>query len=873
MSRVHEALNTGRSEDDWRIITPDDATIGPLSTVQLMAMAADGRLVPGCRVSSGGQAWQRVEDIPELRLEWVACHQDAPSYGPFHVLAVPHLVRQGVLNAETVLQHVKTGKTIRVDELLKNPAGSSPAGIVFGTSPDQQQWLRREAELEQQLDELIRQRDELQRLVDESSLETEADAAAAAERIKALNHENEQWRERLNEQHATVKTLEQRLVETEDRRLAREKQALLTERKLNGELQTLRELLENTRRKQDQTARDAENRLLESEKKIKQLENLIEEQRQESELRAHALEQDVAGRVNENSLLSEELDSLRSENEELRRQNLEIETGIQERLQSGERELEALRAAAEDAGREEWEKEKSALLAEIAALQAGLREDEAQHTGEVSSLREAQKSLQAEVEELRVQAAKAENAETLNKEVTELHEANRALQAQIESAEQKYSSVAQQADVRLKETVAERDRLQAEVTRLQADFDNLKRADTQEQREAESYKAQLEAAREQQAEIAVELSRAREQAARVASAASEQHEKEIRSLRGELARQRSRNKELETALESGRRQTAEISAQLASEKNAHTGDNQSAAERIAVLQQELAGMREQRDNAQREITRIQEIREALDGELEKTRNELDRLRETTDRLEGELRNAQIENKRIRREHETALPGAMELKTSSQGEHAEPSVIRLVGLMAAATLAVIVLLWVNTPVGYDLRTGRKTMPDAGFHQLPQPPDEPLRAPEYIVSPPQPETAVAVKPPAVPEITLPGAISAAFDDMLRISFNAPLLGEGLDPAPAMLRRLFELSEAVGPWLDSHRLYVIARSQPQEVDSAAREQDRQRAQHLAGILISNFALPAGRIAAGADGDFAAPQDTAAHPAGIEFWLIPVR
>lgn len=871
MSRVHDALNTGRSEDDWRIITPDDATIGPLSTVQLMAMAADGRLVPGSRASSGGQTWQRVEDIPELRLEWIACRENAPSYGPFHVLAVPHLVKQGVINFETILQHVKTGKTIRVDELLRNPARGSTPDDVPVDIPDQQRWIRREAELEQQLDEIIRQRDELQRRVDESAIESEADSSAAAERIKALNHENEQWRERLAEQHDKLKVIEQRLVEAEDRRVTREKQALLTERKLNGELQTLRELLENTRRKQEHSSRDAENRVLESEKQIKQLENQLEEQRQEGELRVHALEQDVAGRVNENSLLREELESLRSENEELRRQNLEIEAGVQERIEAGERELEALRAAAEDAGREEWEKEKNALLSEIAALQSGLREGEELYSVEMSSLRKTHESLQAEVERLRVQAAEAQNTEVLDKEVSTLREANSALQEKLEEREQELFAENMQAASQLKNITTERDRLQSELTGLRAEFENYKRAENDGRREAERYKSELETARERQQETAAELSKAREQAARVASAASEQHEKEIRSLRGELARLRSRIIELETALTAGRQQIEELTAQFNTEKDARNTENKAAEERAVALQQALDETRSDKDNALREIARIQDIREALDRELEKTHNQMDGLQETNDRLEDELRASHIENKRIRREHETALPGAVKQETSAPHEHAEPSIVKLTAFMIAATLVVIVLLWVYSPMETHRDTVHDRLPDAGFHQLPPPPAEPLRAPEYIAA--QPEIAETPAQPAVQKLTLAGATTAAFDNMLRISFNAPLFAEDLAPAPAMLRRLFDLSEAVGPWLDSHRLYVIARGLSQVDDSFAHELGRKRAQHLAGILINNFALPAGRIEAGAADDFAAPPDTAALHTGIEFWLIPVR
>lgn len=800
MSRVHEALRTGNIPSGWRIITPDESILGPVSEAQLQTWAAEGRIAPGSRISSDGETWSRVEDMPELHLEWMAYHDNAPAYGPFHVLAVPNLVRQGILSADSTLRHLNSDKTMRVNELLKTPDSGAAAAVPAKNEDELRAWRRREAELENQVGLLAEQRDKLQSKFDDFTKKADTDQADNAERLDALTKECEKWRTEAAALQTELGQLQERLKENENQNYSREKQAHLRENKLNSELQTLRTLLENTRRNQEQTARDKEQKLTETEARIKQIEHEKEALQQDAELRANALAQDISGLQNENRLLNQQLSGLRDENKELRRLNTDIEAEMQERIERTEREIEALRAAdaeQQDDGRDE----------EISKLQSTIEKLEEQRQSEAVRYNE-------ETEALRLQQEKI---------------------------------------------TRENDRLAEELRNSHAELERQQQADAATRLDREKQQAVLEAAREKEASLTEQLSRAREQSTALIAAAREQHEKEIRSLRGELARLRSRNCELENEVTTAGNTIQQSKNRLEQEQKERQQTENKHQEEYQALSTELQNVQAALNAEQQEKLRIEEIRGSLENELKKTQDGLDNAHEAISRLEADLRRRQKEIDRIRREHETILPGAGKAGTASERIHHETGPGRRAFLMVILTIAVIAVLWSQVPVIPE-------KPSAPL-VLPPPVTEPLRtSPEKQPAAPKPEQTEITAD--VPTLEISGATTAAFGQMLRVSFGERFYDANNRPAPGMMRRLYYLSEAVGPLLDGYRLVIIDRASNV---ATAHSASVQKAEKLRLLLIEDFGLPPGRLVAGNAQDFDAPVETAAYPPGIEFWLIP--
>jgi len=121
MSRVHDILklSQNRATLKWYLKTHDGTKYGPVDLTVLCEWASQSRITPGNLISDNAEDWFPAQELPELKMEWQVSLPNGQDYGPFNVLAVPHLVQNGILPSDSRLTNMHSGKTIQVKELLK----------------------------------------------------------------------------------------------------------------------------------------------------------------------------------------------------------------------------------------------------------------------------------------------------------------------------------------------------------------------------------------------------------------------------------------------------------------------------------------------------------------------------------------------------------------------------------------------------------------------------------------------------------------------------------------------------------------------------------------------------------------------------------
>ena len=105
-------------ETNWYLRKPDGSEYGPVTTSELLRWATQSRIVAGNGVSSDRETWQKVEDIPELEMNWMAQRPDGREYGPFNIAATRELFEHDVLPADAMLTNRTTRQSVTVDQVL-----------------------------------------------------------------------------------------------------------------------------------------------------------------------------------------------------------------------------------------------------------------------------------------------------------------------------------------------------------------------------------------------------------------------------------------------------------------------------------------------------------------------------------------------------------------------------------------------------------------------------------------------------------------------------------------------------------------------------------------------------------------------------------
>jgi len=134
MSRVHDVLRGDKEQPirkQWYIKTQDGTVYGPVNLPVLCDWASQSRIAPGNLISDNLREWMPAENLSELKMEWLASLPNGETYGPFNVLAIPHLVQNGILPPESKLTNRLSGKTLNVKDVLK-PAPDSSQEHAYG---------------------------------------------------------------------------------------------------------------------------------------------------------------------------------------------------------------------------------------------------------------------------------------------------------------------------------------------------------------------------------------------------------------------------------------------------------------------------------------------------------------------------------------------------------------------------------------------------------------------------------------------------------------------------------------------------------------------------------------------------------------------
>lgn len=103
---------------NWYLRKPDGSEYGPITTSDMQRWSKQCRIVAGNGVSSDREEWIKVEDIPELEMEWIAHRLDGKEYGPFNIAATQELLDHKILTEDTTLTNKITHQSVTVEQVL-----------------------------------------------------------------------------------------------------------------------------------------------------------------------------------------------------------------------------------------------------------------------------------------------------------------------------------------------------------------------------------------------------------------------------------------------------------------------------------------------------------------------------------------------------------------------------------------------------------------------------------------------------------------------------------------------------------------------------------------------------------------------------------
>jgi hypothetical protein len=106
-------------EAQWYLKLDENEVYGPAQLSDLRVWASQARIGPGHEVSEDQKSWQVVEDVEALRMVWMVTLIDGSRYGPLNILAIRHLINEGVVDGECEVTHVNGGLTGPLDEMIE----------------------------------------------------------------------------------------------------------------------------------------------------------------------------------------------------------------------------------------------------------------------------------------------------------------------------------------------------------------------------------------------------------------------------------------------------------------------------------------------------------------------------------------------------------------------------------------------------------------------------------------------------------------------------------------------------------------------------------------------------------------------------------
>ncbi len=103
---------------EWYLKKAGGEIFGPAPTAALRQWAANGRIAPDDQVSTDQETWMPAVDLPDLGLDWMVELGPDKLYGPFHLLALGDLIREGSVPAAAPIIHRVTGERHILHEAL-----------------------------------------------------------------------------------------------------------------------------------------------------------------------------------------------------------------------------------------------------------------------------------------------------------------------------------------------------------------------------------------------------------------------------------------------------------------------------------------------------------------------------------------------------------------------------------------------------------------------------------------------------------------------------------------------------------------------------------------------------------------------------------
>ena len=426
--------------EKWYLKTPEGKIQGPFSISKLNEMAIKGEIIPGSQVSTNSISWQPVETLSELHMEWIAELPDGKIYGPFHVLAVPVLYKNGYLPPNTILKNRFTKKTLHLNEILEeSPEPQVQSQTVMSPPlPVTEEDKIPYEQLKKQLDET------LQKLQEEASerniLETQSKHIQ-----QKLRAEIEQLTNELSSLKLHLRTTAENLAEEKKRNKQLAEEASNKEAKLHEQIQQLEIMLEsanaNTRQWKEQVdiwKTKFEELAKQSEEHERFLVEMINQTRQNADARV--------------SQISSELESVKQELVYQQQLRVQIERKHNEVLEQMQEELAVLR------------REKKHAESEIATAK--------QHLLEFETIIQ---ELKRQIEDLNEQLVqRSEELNRANTSIATLTQQNETLQNEIIQNRRDYQQQLDQMYAKEIELTNKLEHLQTENAGLLASLNNEK---------------------------------------------------------------------------------------------------------------------------------------------------------------------------------------------------------------------------------------------------------------------------------------------------------------------------------------------------------------------------------------------------------------
>lgn len=459
MSLIHKNLQTHDKPEKWYLKSTSGQILGSFIISELNRMAVKGEIPPGSQVSTDSISWQPVESIQELHMDWIAELPNGQTYGPINVLAVPALHKAGYLPIDTILKNHITGKTLHLNEIIKE---SSISGETTETveavslSANERDKVTYE-QLKKQLDETLQK---LQEQISERNI-IETQNRHIQQKLRA---EIEELTNELSTLKLHLKTSAENLADEKKRSKQLSEEASNRENQLHEQIQQLKIMVESANANANQWKEQVDTWRIKFEELTKQSEEhehflveMLNQTRQDAETRV--------------SQIASELETIKQELVSQQQLRVQTEGQYNEILEQFQDELAVLR------------KEKKLAEKETATTK--------QHLLEFETLTQ---ELKRQIESLNEQLVqRTDELNRANTSITTLNQQNEALRNEIAQNRTNYQQQLDQMYAKEIELTNKLEHLQTENVSLLTSLDNEKSITETLQTQLATVTSQLEA--------------------------------------------------------------------------------------------------------------------------------------------------------------------------------------------------------------------------------------------------------------------------------------------------------------------------------------------------------------------------------------------